>query len=105
MAFWESTVEAVTESGLGVGALVVGGTLLAWPLIRPALRETTKLAIKGGIGAYQWASEVYAEAQESMGDLVAEARQERGGSSPGSSSKPYRPKPDATPTSPSTSPG
>jgi hypothetical protein len=74
MAFVEDAVEVLTEGGLDVGAIVGVGALLVWPLVRPMVREGTKMAIKGRIGLYQWAAETAAEAQGSMSDLVAEAQ-------------------------------
>jgi hypothetical protein len=114
MAFWENAVETVTESGLGTGLLVTGGVMLAWPLIRPVLRETTKLAIKGGIVAYDYGSRLVAQAGEGLSDITAEARHEAGRrgeqSSASSSSRPRgsdrtSPATESTPPSPSVSPG
>jgi hypothetical protein len=114
MAFWENAVETVTESGLGTGLLVAGGMMLAWPIIRPVLRETAKLAIKGGIVAYDYGSSLVAQAGEGLSDITAEARHEAGlggeKSSASSGSRPRgsdraSPAAEGTPPSPSVSPG
>ncbi|MBV8094455.1 MAG: hypothetical protein JOY71_16225 [Acetobacteraceae bacterium] len=108
MAFWENAVETVTESGLGTGLLVVGGIALAWPLIRPVLRETTKLAIRGGMAAYQAGATMVAEAGEGLSDIATEARHEAASGQSGGgfkSREKLRPATESTPPSPSVSPG
>ena len=74
MAFVEDAVEAITEGGLGVGAIVGVGALLAWPIVRPVVREGAKIAIKGGIGLYQWGTQAIAESRGGISDLVTEAQ-------------------------------
>jgi hypothetical protein len=50
--------------------------MLTWPVVRPVLREATKLAIKGGIVAYDYGSQLVTQAGERMSDIAAEARRE-----------------------------
>ena len=63
----------VTGLAIGVGALI------AWPLIGPIARPLTKSVIKGVLFAYRQAEQLYAGAVEGIGDMVAEAQQEVGG--------------------------
>ena len=76
MAFFEDVAAAATEGGawpwLGAGV----GLLLLGPVIRPALKGGIKLAIKGGILAYDWIAETAAEASQGANKLVDEAREE-----------------------------
>ena len=76
MAFFEDAIDTVTESGLGTGIIIVGAATLLWPFVGPVLREAAKFAIKGGIVAYRYGSQIAAEASEGISDLAAEARQE-----------------------------
>jgi hypothetical protein len=62
---------AVTGIAVGVGALLLGPTLL--PAVGRALRPVAKAAIKGGMVLYR---ETFAEIGEFTSDLVAEARAE-----------------------------
>ena len=74
-SFWEGLGETITEGGIGPGLLVGVGVLLALPVVRPVLRVGAKMAIKGGIGLYQWGTQAVADAQEAVSGLAAEARQ------------------------------
>jgi hypothetical protein len=85
VAFWESATESITESGLGTGLVIAAGAALAFPLVRPLLRETTKLVIKGGLIAYDQINQVSQNARESMSDMVAEVQAEREGRVPAAS--------------------
>ena len=62
---------AVTGIAVGVGALLLGPTVL--PALGRALRPVAKAAIKGGMVLYR---ETFAEIGEFTSDLVAEARAE-----------------------------
>jgi hypothetical protein len=79
VAFWEGLIESITESGLGTGLLIAAGAVLAFPLVRPLLRETTKLVIKGGLIAYEQVNQASQTVGESMSDMVAEVQAEREG--------------------------
>ena len=68
-------------SGLTIGA----GALIAWPLIAPVARPIAKSLIKGGLIAYQQAEQFYAGAVEGIGDIMAEAQQEIGATTPAQS--------------------
>jgi hypothetical protein len=82
VAFWESVTESITESGLGTGLVIVAGAVLAFPLVRPLLRQTAKFVIKGGLIAYEQVNQASQTARESMSDMVAEVQAEREGRSP-----------------------
>ena len=66
------------EGNFGTGLIVaVGAAVLApvlKPVVEPMLRSTAKAAIKGGMMAYDYARQGYAEVSEMAGDLAAEAR-------------------------------
>ena len=66
----------VTGLAIGVGALI------AWPLISPIARPLAKSVIKGGLYAYRQAEQLYADAVEGIGDIVAEAQHEVGATIP-----------------------
>jgi hypothetical protein len=71
------------KSGNLVTGLVVGaGALIVWPLVGPALRSVAKTTIKGGLIAYRQAEQLYAGAVEGVGDMIAEAQQEVGATTP-----------------------
>jgi hypothetical protein len=83
MAFFENISEAVFEDGLGslLPAVLIGaGAVVAAPLILPSmfsgLRPVAKKLIKGGIIVADKAKEIFAEAGEEFGDVLAEARAE-----------------------------
>jgi hypothetical protein len=65
-------------TGLAIGV----GALIAWPLISPIARPLAKSLIKGGLIAYRQAEEFFAGAIEGMGDIIAEAQQELGATTP-----------------------
>ena len=91
----------------------MAGVTLGWPLIRPVLRQTTKLAIKSALAAYQAGAALVAEAGEGMSDIVAEAQHEAGQASQQSSTSSSKPRgtsqapaaTETTPPSPSPTPG
>jgi hypothetical protein len=62
-------------TGLAIGV----GALIAWPLVGPVVRPLAKTIIKGGVMAYRQAEQLYAGAVEGVGDIIAEAQQEVGG--------------------------
>jgi hypothetical protein len=68
--------------GWGAGILLGVGAAVAAPIIFPAagavLRPLAKALIMGCLAAADAVQEVVAEAREQMGDLVAEAKAERG---------------------------
>ena len=65
-------------TGLAIGA----GALIARPLISPIARPLAKTVIKGGLIAYRQAEQLYTGAIEGVGDIVAEAQQEMGATTP-----------------------
>jgi Protein of unknown function (DUF5132) len=73
MALFEDMFKNGAGTGLavGIGALVLGPTLL--PAIGRVLRPAAKAVIKGGMVIYR---ETMSEVGELTGDLVAEARAE-----------------------------
>ena len=66
----------VTGLAIGVGALI------AWPLISPIARPLAKSVIKGGVIAYRQTEQLFAGAVEGIGDMLAEAQQELGATTP-----------------------
>ena len=66
----------VTGLAIGVGALIV------WPLISPIARPLAKSVIKGGVIAYRQTEQLFAGAVEGIGDMLAEAQQEIGATTP-----------------------
>jgi uncharacterized protein DUF5132 len=84
--------DIVNGGNITTGLLVGAGALIAWPLINPIARPLAKSVIKGGLIAYRQVEQLYADAVEGIGDIVAEAQHEvvattraraNGGSSPG----------------------
>jgi len=76
----------ILNGGNLVTGLVVGvGALIAWPLISPIARPLAKGVIKGGLVAYREAERLYTGAVEGIGDIVAEAQQEIGATTPAQS--------------------
>jgi hypothetical protein len=65
-------------TGLAIGA----GALIAWPLISPIARPLAKSVIKGGVIAYRQTEQLFAAAVEGIGDMLAEAQQEIGATTP-----------------------
>jgi hypothetical protein len=62
-----------TGLAIGVGLLVAP---VAIPILAQAARPLLKTAIKGGFLAYERASEIVADALETVEDLAAEAKAE-----------------------------
>jgi hypothetical protein len=62
-----------TGLAIGVGLLVAP---VAIPIVAQAARPLLKTVIKGGVLAYERASELVAEALETVEDLAAEAKAE-----------------------------
>ena len=70
----------VFEGGLGTGLVAALGVAVLGPIVAPVLRTGAKMAIRGGLMAYDWTRERAAELGETAGDLAAEARAEAGAS-------------------------
>jgi len=68
-------------TGLAIGV----GALIAWPLISPIARPLAKSVIKGGLIAYREAERLYAGAIEGISDVITEAQQEVGATTPAQS--------------------
>jgi hypothetical protein len=64
------------EGGLGTGVVAAIGVAVLAPVVTPVLRTTAKLAIRGGMMAYDYGRQKAAELSEVAGDLAAEARAE-----------------------------
>ena len=76
-------LDDVLKSGNLMTGLAIGvGALIAWPLISPIARPLAKTVIKGGLMAYRQTEEFFAVAIEGIGDVVAEAQQEMGATTP-----------------------
>jgi hypothetical protein len=76
-------LDDILEGGNLMTGLAIGvGALIAWPLISPIARPLAKSIIKGGLIAYRQAEQLYAGAVEGIGDIVAEAQQEVGATTP-----------------------
>lgn len=73
----------VLEGGLGAGIVAAVGVAVLAPVLAPVLRTGAKLAIRGGLVAYDWGRERVAELGEMAGDLAAETRAEAAGSPSG----------------------
>jgi hypothetical protein len=64
------------EGGFGTGVVAAIGVAVLAPVVTPVLRTTAKLAIRGGMIAYDYGRQKAAELSEVAGDLAAEARAE-----------------------------
>ncbi len=64
------------EGGFGAGVVAAIGVAVLAPVVTPVLRTTAKLAIRGGMMAYDYGRQKAAELGEVAGDLAAEARAE-----------------------------
>jgi hypothetical protein len=62
------------EGGLGTGIVAALGVAVLGPVVAPVLRSGAKLAIRGGLTAYDWGRHYMAELGEMAGDLAAEVR-------------------------------
>ena len=69
-------LDDVLEGGLGTGLVAAIGVAVLAPVLSPVLRSTAKLAIRGGLVAYDYGRQRAAELGEMAGDLAAEARAE-----------------------------
>ncbi len=73
-------IEDIFEGGLGTGLAVGIGVAVLGPLLRPlvanVVRPAAKMAIRGGIYAYDRGREMAAQAREMADDAVVEARSE-----------------------------
>ena len=79
MAVFEDLVSAEilgvnVVTGLAVGA----AALVLMPVAAPLLRPVVKAVIKGGIYAYDGATELYHQAASGVNELAAEAQREAG---------------------------
>jgi Protein of unknown function (DUF5132) len=64
------------EGHLGTGLVAALGVAVLGPVVAPVLRKTAKLAIRGGLMAYDYGRQTAAQLGEMAGDLAAEARTE-----------------------------
>jgi hypothetical protein len=75
-------IEDFFEGNVGTGLAVGLGVAVLGPLLRPlvagVVRPAAKMAIKGGIYAYDRGREMVAQLNEATGDIVAEARSDTG---------------------------
>jgi Protein of unknown function (DUF5132) len=73
-------IDDLFKNGLGGGLAIAVGVVVLGPTVAPALgralRPLVKGAIKGGIVAYGWGRESFAEMQEYVEDTYAEAQAE-----------------------------
>jgi hypothetical protein len=69
-------LDDMLEGGLGAGVVAAIGVAVLAPVVAPVLRTTAKLAIRGGMMAYDYGRQKAAELGEVAGDLAAEARAE-----------------------------
>jgi hypothetical protein len=71
-------IEDYFEGNIGTGLAVGLGVAVLGPLLRPlvasVVRPAAKMAIRGGIYAYDRGREMVAELNEQASDMVAEAR-------------------------------
>jgi hypothetical protein len=72
-------LDDVLEGGIGAGVVAAIGVAVLAPVIAPVLRSTAKLAIRGGLMAYDYGRQRVADLGEMAGDLAAEARAEAAG--------------------------
>jgi hypothetical protein len=69
------------EGGIGTGLVAAVGVAVLAPVLKPVLRSSAKMAIKGGMVAYDYGRQAVAEITEMAGDLAAETRAEASGTS------------------------
>jgi hypothetical protein len=73
MTFLEDAVKGgniITGLAIGVGLYLLG------PVLRPIVRPAAKALLKAGIAAYEQGRVAFAELNEQLGDVMAEARAE-----------------------------
>lgn len=76
-------LDDIVSGGNVVTGLAIGvGTLVIVPLVGPALRPAAKSAIKGGLIAYREATRLIAGAVKEVENVVGEAQQEIGATTP-----------------------
>lgn len=73
-------IDDLFKNGLGGGIAVAVGVAVLGPVVAPVIgrmmKPLIKTAIKGGIVAYGWGRESFAEMQEYLEDTYAEANTE-----------------------------
>ncbi len=69
-------LDDVFEGGLGTGLVAALGVAVLAPIVAPVARSGVKLAIRGGLIAYDWSRQRATELGEMAGDLAAEVRAE-----------------------------
>ncbi|MBV9252407.1 MAG: DUF5132 domain-containing protein [Acetobacteraceae bacterium] len=80
-------LDDVLEGGLGTGIVAAVGVAVLGPVLVPVLRSTAKMAIRGGMMAYDYGRQAVAELGEMAGDLAAETRAEAAAASHSASSR------------------
>lgn len=75
-------IDDLLKNGLGGGIAVAVGAAVIGPVVAPVvgrmMKPPVKKAIKGGIIAYGWGRESFAEMREYLEDTYAEASAEMG---------------------------
>lgn len=64
------------EGGCGVGLVAVLGVAVLAPVLKPVVRSAAKVAIRGGMMAYDYGREKLSELGEMAGDVAAETHAE-----------------------------
>lgn len=77
MALIEDIFEGPTALLVGIGAVILAPTLV--PATGRLIRPVVKAGVRGYMAAADYFSEMASEANDQMGDIVAEVRAERQG--------------------------
>lgn len=67
------------EGGFGTGLVAALGVAILAPVLKPVVRSVAKVAIRGGVVAYDYGRQKVSELGEMAGDLAAEPRAEAAG--------------------------
>ena len=87
MALFDDLFESGLGIGLGAGVVGAIGVAVLGPVVTPVLRSGAKLAIRGGLMAFDWSRERAGELAEMAGDIAAETRAEAAGHTHGGASR------------------